>query len=80
MPMRAGGSTPAGHPGDALLMGVNARLDFVDDFSIEGGQVLRAATRNEAVVDDDFLVGPLSACIFEIRLNRWVRCHPSAFD
>ena len=44
--------------------------DFLDEFAIEGGQILGFAARDKAVVDDYFAVLPLAAGVGNIRLER----------
>src|SRR5690606_6588030 len=43
--------------------------DLLDDLRAEGGKVVRGATRDEAVVDDDLLVDPAGARVPQVGLE-----------
>ena len=56
----------------AFLTGMFALGEFLDHLAIESGDIVGLATGNEPVVDDNFLINPVRAGIFQISLNRAV--------
>ena len=44
--------------------------DFLDELGTEGGQIIRIAAGNKAVVDHDFLIGLCTAGVLDIDLQR----------
>lgn len=46
--------------------------DFLNEFGTEGGQIIGISAGNKAVVDHDFLIGPCTAGVLDIDLQRRV--------
>src|SRR6185437_9195634 len=61
-----------------MPVGVPALAKFLDDLLVEGGNVVRLAAGDEALIDDDVAVDPFGAGIPEVGLERGPGRHPAA--
>jgi len=52
--------------------------EFFDHFSVKGWNVVGLATRNESIINHDFLIGPARACVSHVHPNCRPGCHFSS--